>query len=123
MKEEMPEEGAAAPQEGGAKQGLSEEQAKQLSEGISQKAVGLMEGMQELGFVLTELGVPPEQLEQLAGQFNAFLQTIQGILGGGEESPAPEQGGNQPSAGGPGAVPYDQGMANAGKNKSSPMVG
>jgi hypothetical protein len=119
----MPE-GAPAPKEGGAPKQMAGDEAEKVAQGISEKAVGLMNGMQELGFVLSELGVAPEQLEELAGQFNAFLQTIQTILGGGEGQ-KPEMEGNQPvdANGGAGGIPYDQGMATAGKNKARPMVG
>ena len=133
----MPEQGAPAeggapapaegqPQAGGKAANLSPEQSQEIAKGISDKAVQLMSGMEELGFVLSELGVPPEQLEKLAGEFNAFLQTIKGILGGGDSAEsAPEGEANQPvdANGGAGAVPYDQGMASAGKNKARPMVG
>lgn len=129
MEKPMPNEGQAPAPEAGAapkQANLTPEQSQEIAKGISTKAVDLMNGMEELGFVLSELGVPPEQLEQLAGQFNAFLQTIQGILGGGESAEAPPQGeGNQPVDGNGGSegVPYDQGMAMAGKNKARPMVG
>jgi DNA anti-recombination protein RmuC len=125
----MPEEGAPAPEQGqDPKQGMSQDQAEQVAKGISEKAVSLLEGMQEIGFVLEKLGTQPEALEQLAGQFKAFMQTLQGILGGGEA--APEEGpqkedANQPvdeNSAGKG-VPYEQGQAMSGKNKAVPMVG
>lgn len=113
-----PEEGGEAPAP--KAEGMDDSgKAQQIAEGVSQKAVDLMNGMQELGFVLSELGIPEEQLQELAGQFNAFLQTIQAMLGGGGEA-QPEMQGEGPAQEG---IPYEQGMATAGKNKARPMVG
>jgi hypothetical protein len=86
-------------------EGFSQEDVAKITDDLSKRAVEVVNRMQELGFVLSKLGIPKEQLQELAGTFEAFVQTLQGILGGeapaeGEapeaaEGPAPDKG-NQP---------------------------
>lgn len=82
--------GAAADQAGGAGGQPSQEQMKQVTDQISNIAMQVIDQMQKIGTAVSELGIAnPDQVKELAGAFQAFMQTLQGILGqSGEEAPA-----------------------------------
>lgn len=97
------ESGAADAQEDAAEQGapkgLDQATAEQITEELGNRAMEVVNKMQELGFILSKMGMPQEQVQQLAGHFEAFVQTLKAILGGEsapegemqqEDAPAPE---------------------------------
>jgi hypothetical protein len=123
---DTPAPAAAAPQDqaqqpgspdaGGAPQKMTGDQAKQVTQAISQKATDVVNGMRELGYVLTQLGVPKDQISALAQVFQSFVDQLQSILGGGQQA-AP--GGSEPAEQGQpevkgGNAPVDEQSAGRG---------